>query len=112
MQRRIHRRNAADQRPGEQILPQQLIKRRTLVTDGHDAHYSLDNGGSIRNVACLVHVRRKVAKNSQRANYGMTWSPSLKGRQDASWDIAERVTSVSISNRTPYAQPQTIPHSL
>ena len=31
----------------------------TLVTDGYDAYYSLANGGSIRNVACLVHVRRK-----------------------------------------------------
>lgn len=31
----------------------------TLVTDGYEAYYSLGNGGSIRNVACLVHVRRK-----------------------------------------------------
>lgn len=31
----------------------------TLVTDGYEAYYSLANGGSIRNVACLVHVRRK-----------------------------------------------------
>ena len=62
------------------MLPQQLIKRRTLVTDGHDAHYSLDNGGSIRNAACLVHVRRKVAKTVKEPIMESTWSPSLKGR--------------------------------
>lgn len=34
----------------------------TLVTDGYEAYYSLGNGGSIRNVACLVHVRRKFVE--------------------------------------------------
>ena len=34
----------------------------TLVTDGYEAYYSLGNGGSIRNVACLVHMRRKFVE--------------------------------------------------
>ena len=47
------------------MLPRQLIKRYTLVTDGNDTHYSLDNGSSIRNVARLDYVRKKVAKTAE-----------------------------------------------
>ena len=33
-----------------------------LVTDGYAPYFSLGNGGEVRNVACLVHVRRKFAE--------------------------------------------------
>ena len=33
-----------------------------LVTDGYAPYFSLGNGGEVRNVACLVHIRRKFAE--------------------------------------------------
>lgn len=33
-----------------------------LVTDGYQPYFTLDNGGEVRNVACLVHIRRKFAE--------------------------------------------------
>ena len=33
-----------------------------LVTDGYRPYFALDNGGEVRNVACLVHIRRKFAE--------------------------------------------------
>ena len=33
-----------------------------LVTDGYRSYFTLDNGGEVRNVACLVHIRRKFAE--------------------------------------------------
>ena len=33
-----------------------------LVTDGYQPYFALDNGGEVRNVACLVHIRRKFAE--------------------------------------------------
>ncbi len=33
-----------------------------LVTDGYAPYFSLRNGGEVRNVACLVHIRRRFAE--------------------------------------------------
>ena len=33
-----------------------------LVTDGYAPYFTLENGGEVRNVACLVHIRRKFAE--------------------------------------------------
>lgn len=33
-----------------------------LVTDGYRPYFTLENGGKVANVACLVHVRRKFAE--------------------------------------------------
>lgn len=33
-----------------------------LTTDGYEGYYTLNNGGTITNVACLVHIRRKYVE--------------------------------------------------
>ena len=33
-----------------------------LVTDGYQPYFALENGGEVRNAACLVHIRRKFAE--------------------------------------------------
>lgn len=57
----------------------------TLTTDGYDSYYTLDNGGDITNVSCMVHIRRKYvdvvksAGDEERAE--MAGSVALEGRR-------------------------------
>ena len=55
----------------------------TLTTDGYEGYYSLDNGGAITNVACLVHIRRKYVEVLKKVKGG-------DGRAEAAGSVALR----------------------
>lgn len=56
----------------------------TLTTDGYEAYYGLDNGGEVRNMACMVHIRRRfcdIVKSVGEAKAAASGSVALEAKR-------------------------------
>ena len=66
-----------------------------LVTDGYQPYFTLDNGGEVCSVACLVHIRRKFTEMVKLAG------GDAKGRARAQWPSPPAAASTRCSPRIP-----------